>query len=117
MRRQRSGLITREGSLANLALLQVANEAAVLNLDRWASKRGRSRYVAKGDRLNLDVLAGVTIDVLGPPSWGEDEHLKKARRDHPEYWMALGSPSQIQEVSSRVRGLAETTRTKVLAGD
>src|SRR6266568_560600 len=52
-----------------LALAQLANQAAIDRLDAW-SRTGQGVYVSYGQPLALDaVVPGVQVHVIGPPRW------------------------------------------------
>lgn len=71
-----------------LAANQVTNAEARRNLDRWA-QRGAS-YVSIGQPSGLDdLLPGVTVTVLGPPTMKQWPGVAGNRSRDPEYWMLM----------------------------
>lgn len=66
----------------------VPNESAVKNL-RLMGEKAMAYFVAFGDRLALSqVLPGVKVKVLGPPTLEQHHEIIKQRsRDEDEYWM------------------------------
>lgn len=79
-----------QGDLRDFAMQQIANQAAIDNLDAWA-KAGKGTYVSTGDPSGLDaLLPGVTVSVLGPPTIDEWPEVQHESATDPEYWMLLG---------------------------
>jgi hypothetical protein len=75
------------GDLARLAVGQLGNRAAVERLARWAGK-GRGTYVHFDSDCGLqDVVPGVTVRVLGPPTLREAPLVASQRADDPEFWI------------------------------
>ena len=69
-----------------LALAQLANQAAIDRLDAW-SRTGRGVYVSYGQPLALDaVVPGVQVHVIGPPTVAQHPAVAKERATSPEYW-------------------------------
>ena len=88
------GFVARaRGSLAPAVAAQIAfigednlsNASAVRNLQEMSQ---RHEYVFHGCALDLSaVLPGVTVDVLGPPTLGQTETIRKQRAsDAEEFW-------------------------------
>lgn len=69
-----------------LALAQLANQAAIDRLDAW-SRTGQGVYVSYGQPLALDaVVPGVQVHVIGPPTVAQHPAVAKERATSPEYW-------------------------------
>ncbi|HEX8735035.1 MAG TPA: hypothetical protein VF721_06930 [Pyrinomonadaceae bacterium] len=66
----------------------VANESAVMNLRAMGAKAA-AHFVAFGDRIGLSqVLPGVKVRILGPPTLKQHHEIIKQRsRDDEEFWM------------------------------
>lgn len=66
----------------------VSNESAVMNLRAMGAK-GTAHFVAFGDRIGLSqVLPGVKVRILGPPTLKQHHEIIKQRsRDDEEFWM------------------------------
>lgn len=88
--RQLAGARGAAGQLRELALEQVKNKAAVDQLDAWAAS-ARGEYLSVGSRSLLEeVIPGIAVDVLGPPTVDDDSDvLGRPRERDPEYWMLL----------------------------
>jgi hypothetical protein len=75
------------GDLARLAVGQLGNRAAVERLQTWA-KKGKGTYVHFDADCGLeDLVPGVTVRVLGPPTLGEAPLVANQRADDPEFWI------------------------------
>ena len=69
-----------------LALAQLANQAAIDRLDAW-SRTGQGVYVSYGRPLALDaVVPGVQVHVIGPPTVAQHPAVAKERATNSEYW-------------------------------
>jgi hypothetical protein len=69
-----------------LALAQLANQAAIDRLDAW-SRTGQGVYVSYGQPLALDaVVPGVQVHVIGPPTVAQHPAVARERATSPEYW-------------------------------
>src|SRR6476659_4548931 len=69
-----------------LALAQLANQAAIDRLDAW-SRTGQGVYVSYGQPLALDaVVPGVQVHVIGPPTVAQHPAVAKERATSSEYW-------------------------------
>ena len=78
--------------LRQLALAQLANQAAIDRLDAW-SRTGQGVYVSYGQPLALDaVVPGVQVHVIGPPTVAQ----------HPA--VAPGSAPRAPSTGSSTRG-------------
>jgi hypothetical protein len=77
------------GELDFLGEDNISNRSAVENLMRMGK---RKIYAFFGSRLGLhDVLPGVKVQVLGPPTLKQSEKISKQRhRDPDEFWHLLG---------------------------
>lgn len=76
------------GQLARMALDQLPNKAALDRLDQWASD-GRPAYVhAGGDSSIEQIVPGIRVRVLGPPTVKQAPNLTTQRANDPEYWLA-----------------------------
>ena len=74
------------GDLRQLALAQLANQAALDRLTAW-SQGGKGVYVNYGTPLALDaVIPGVKVQVIGPPTVAQHPAVAKERSTSPEYW-------------------------------
>lgn len=64
------------------------NESAVMNL-REMGKKDKARYVSFGESVGLSqVLPGVSVKILGPPTLEQHHEIIKQRsRDDDEFWM------------------------------
>jgi beta-lactamase superfamily II metal-dependent hydrolase len=72
--------------LRELAIAQLANQAAVDRLNTW-SQGGKGVYVNYGKPLAIDaVVPGVQIHVIGPPTVAQHPAVAKERSTSPEYW-------------------------------
>jgi len=79
-----------------LALAQLANQAAIDRLNAWSAE-GRGVYVFYGQPLALDaVVPGVQVRVIGPPTLSQHKPVATERATNKEYWQlyqGLGIPS------------------------
>ena len=76
------------GELAALASDQLPNRVALSNLERWA-KNGRGVYLAAGGDSRIEeLIPGITVRVLGPPTVEQVPELTRQRATDPEYWLA-----------------------------
>ena len=67
---------------------QVKNADAIALLDELASG-GKGRYLHAGSDADLkEVIPGLGVTVLGPPTVEQDPRVAKQREEDPEYWMA-----------------------------
>lgn len=75
------------GHVKQLALDQIANKAAVDQLDSWAND-GAAAYVFFGSDSRLEeFVPGVQFRVLGPPTVEQWPAVTGQRAEDPEYWM------------------------------
>ncbi len=81
------GLSGLRGDLGMLALEQVKNQDAIKTLDGWA-EGARGRYLHAGASLRLgNIVPGLKVTVLGPPTLEQDPRVARQVEEHPEYWM------------------------------
>ncbi len=74
-----------------LVALGIKNAAAVATLEQWAS-HGSPAYVRAGDTLDLDeIMPGVEVRVLGPPTLAEVDKLTSYGKESEEYWLRLAA--------------------------
>jgi hypothetical protein len=102
----------RRSELHELALMQLANQAAHDRLEKWA-KAGQAAYVFYGSDSQIDeFVPGITVRVLGPPTveqWPEVTGQKE--NDPNEYWL---SQNRLLSGALAAGGL-ERTAERVLA--
>jgi beta-lactamase superfamily II metal-dependent hydrolase len=99
------------GELRDLALQQLANQAAITKLDEWAAA-GKAYYVSVGQPSGLEeLLPGVKISVLGPPTIAEWPAVKGRRESDPEYWMLMS-----QQLAAGQLGLADPDASNAVDG-
>jgi hypothetical protein len=71
-----------------LALDQVANKPAIDRLDALA-KRASASYLFHGSPSGIEeVVPGIGVQVLGPPTLEQSPEMATQRADDPEYWLA-----------------------------
>lgn len=75
-------------NLKRLAEDQVSNPRAVAQLEKWA-KAGNAAYVHYGQPSKIeDVVPGIKVRVLGPPTVEQYRKIKSQRAEDPdEFWM------------------------------
>lgn len=74
------------GELRDLAIAQLANQAAVDRLNAW-SQGGRGAYVYYGKPLAIDtVIPGVQVHVIGPPTVTQHPAIRKEHSTSSEFW-------------------------------
>jgi hypothetical protein len=73
--------------LLDLAAAQIHNAEAIERLDLMAKTFGESYLHAGGDAGLAQILPGVGVTVLGPPTVDEAPDLIHDRAKDPEYWM------------------------------
>jgi hypothetical protein len=78
------------GTLAELAFDQLHNEAAIGRLDALAGAAEHGgRYVFAGEPSGIeDVVPGLKVTVLGPPTPQQWPRVTGEASDDPEYWLA-----------------------------
>lgn len=78
---------TLDSAVQEAAFDQVRNADAISLLDELAAD-GRGRYLYAGADADLgDVIPGLKITVLGPPTVEEDPRVMNQTEADPEYWM------------------------------
>lgn len=85
------------GKLQFIGEDNVKNLSAVQNLiDMGGRKGAKAIYASYGSASGLeDVLPGVTVTVLGPPTLEQTDGIKTMRsRDKNEFWQLLAGPSR-----------------------
>jgi hypothetical protein len=76
------------GELHELALLQLANQAAHDRLEKWA-EAGTPAYVSYGSASRIeDFVPGIKVQVLGPPTVEQWPEVSGQRANDPEYWLS-----------------------------
>lgn len=74
-----------------LAALGIKNAPAVAALEDWAAN-GKPAWVKAGDYLDLeDLMPGVAVRVLAPPTLDEVRGLASYARESGEYWLRLAA--------------------------
>ena len=82
---------------------QVKNADAIALLDELAAD-GRGGYLHAGaDAAVADLMPGLEVTVLGPPTVEQDPRVAKQREEDPEYWMAALHAS-LREAARTVPG-------------
>ena len=82
------------GELAALAADQLPNREAIEQLETWG-RDGRAEYLAAGQPTALEELVpGIAVRVLGPPTIDEWPEMTEQRANDPEYW--LGMSAQVE---------------------
>ncbi len=91
----------------------VANESAVMNL-RAMGSRATPYFVAFGDRLSLSqVLPGIKVKVLGPPTLEQHHEIIKQRsRDDEEFWMFHSMAKNFWGMQAMTANLVEELNEK-----
>jgi beta-lactamase superfamily II metal-dependent hydrolase len=74
--------------LRQLAAAQLGNDSAISQLEAWADQ-GSGEYVHYGQSSKIgDVVPGISVQVLGPPTIEQHPELRSQRGDDPdEFWM------------------------------
>jgi hypothetical protein len=92
--------------LKGLALNQLANQPALTNLEQWGKADGaRAVFTSYGRASGIeDVVPGITVSVLGPPTVAEWPNVSHERASNDEYWEAyrrlLGEAVSVGALSS-----------------
>ena len=101
---------------AELADLGFTNVAAVAFLEEWAGD-GRGAYVRAGEPLDLaEVLPGVDVRVLGPPTLDQVPALSRYAKESEEYWLALVEEGTLADHLAEGGDEARAAARQVLAG-
>lgn len=88
-----------------LAQLGVKNQQALAMLDVWVAPE-RTRWVCAGDVVDLDdLLPGVRLEVLGPPTLEQVPGLRGYASGTTEYWLGM---TQDGSIAPELRPVAET---------
>ncbi len=79
------------GHLRQLALAELKNQAAIQRLDALAGA-ARGSYVFAGSPSGIeDVIPGITVTVLGPPTLEQSPEIERTADADPEFWMLYQS--------------------------
>ncbi len=79
-----------------LAKLGVSNVQALAMLDVWVPSE-RTRWVRAGDVVDVeDILPGVQLEVLGPPTLEQVPRMKSYASESAEYWLGLTANATIE---------------------
>ncbi len=85
----KGGTTEMDRQLAFLGLENIKNEDAVKRL----AEMGEGRYVYFGSKCGLEeMLPGVKVRVLGPPTLEQSEEIGSYAKDSEEYWFAAVRP-------------------------
>lgn len=75
------------GALAGFAAAQLTNRRAIERLQAWAGA-GTASYLSYGRPSGIeDVVPGIEVRVLGPPTVDEHPEVATQDADDPEYWL------------------------------
>jgi hypothetical protein len=75
------------GELHELAFAQLTNRAAITQLDTWAGETGDYLHYGATTKIG-DVVPGITVRVLGPPTIEQHAAITSERSSDPsEFWM------------------------------
>ncbi len=77
-----------------LAELGIPNGRAVARLEAWATD-AQPAWVKAGDTLDTDLLPGVHLQVLGPPTLSQVPGLRSYASASAEYWLALAAAGDV----------------------
>ncbi len=94
--------------LRSLAVDNIKNRSAVENLiDMGKAKGAKAVWVRHGSDPGLkDLLPGVKVRVLGPPSLEQSEKIRKQRtRDVDQFWHLLAGPPALRMQAPLAKGL------------
>jgi len=78
----------------------LTNRAAIENL---ASFGDRCRYISAGERRAFQILPGVTVDVLGPPTVKQWDAIRRQAQQHEEFWHLRASAHDPRKRDARGR--------------
>jgi ribonuclease BN (tRNA processing enzyme) len=76
-----------QGALATFAADQLPNAAAVETLEGWAEAADAAYVHAGSDASTTEILPGVAVRILGPPTIEQWPQVARQRQDDPEYWL------------------------------
>ncbi|MDQ3913930.1 MAG: hypothetical protein M3323_01175 [Actinomycetota bacterium] len=100
------------GDVRQLALDQVSNKAAVDRLTAWGQD-GEAEYLSFGSTSRIEqVVPGVRVRVLGPPTVEQWPAILGQRSNDPEYWL---SHRRMLVGALEASGLASETVTEAVA--
>ena len=100
------------GNVRQLALDQVSNKAAIDRLTTWG-QAGEAEYLSFGATSKIEeVVPGLRVRVLGPPTVEEWPAMLGQRSDDPEYWL---SQRRMLVDALGASGLASETVTEAIA--
>jgi hypothetical protein len=77
------------GEVAALADDQLPNKAAIDWLNGWAKEAGGVYVSTGGDSGIEELVPGISVRVLGPPTVEQEPAIEHERANDPEYWLAL----------------------------
>jgi hypothetical protein len=91
--------------LKGLAMNQLANQPALTNLEQWGKAPARAVYASYGVSSGIeDIVPGITVSVLGPPTVAEWPNVSHERASSDEYWEVyrhlLGEAASVGALSS-----------------
>lgn len=75
-------------SLQRFAFGEVENLAAVTRLNTWSAPE-KGAYLSFGSGALANVLPGVDIEVLGPPTYQQYPAIAGEAESDPDYWLSL----------------------------
>ena len=82
-----AGTTTLRSGVLELALDQLRNAEASTRLNRWAAElEGEYLHAGAASRIG-QVIPGLGVEVLGPPTVDQFEDVASQRARDPEYWM------------------------------
>jgi hypothetical protein len=88
------------GDLIELAVDQLRNAKASNRLNTWASERdGEYLYAGSASKIS-QVVPGLEVEVLGPPTVDQHPDVVNQRSRDPEYWMLYRGLVQSSGLSS-----------------
>ena len=100
------------GDVRQLALDQISNKAAIDRLTAWG-QAGEAEYLSFGSTSKIaDVVPGVRVRVLGPPTVEQWPSILGQRSNDPEYWL---SHRRMLVEALEASGLASDTVAKAMA--
>lgn len=119
--RETSEVLTGErglrGDLAHMAAEQIANAAAIDWLDEASANAPHGGlYLHAGQRSGIEqVVPGVEVTVLGPPTVDEWPRVASQSENDPEYWVTRGG--LVRQMLSAVSGSASEVAAAVDGDD
>jgi len=87
-------------SLHRFAFEELKNQAAITRLDSWSAPP-KGAYLSFGSGALMNVLPGVDIEVLGPPTVQQYPAIAGEAETDPDYWLSLrrGLPVALEMVA------------------